>query len=317
MNTVAIDIKRIEFVITNSCSGQCRHCSAAETFNEGGSIDVNAAVKVVEQIVSRYSVESIMTFGGEPLLYPETVCRIHATARDCRIPKRQIITNGYFSKDKKKIEEVAEYLYRSGINDVLLSVDSFHQEYIPLEPVKLFAKALLKSNIPSLRISPAWLTSEGDSNSSNVETKRILEEFKTMGIAISEGNNIFPAGNAIKYLGKYFPKPETIDLSKTCGEMPYTSRPDRVSSISISSNGDVVICHFPIGNIYKDDILSILDSYRPYETSPIRIVLEEGVTGLLKYAKKLGIEINLRDCYSTCDVCRQITAEYEKYNEES
>ena len=39
-----------------------------------------------------------MTFGGEPLLYPETVCKIHSAAKEMNIPKRELITNGYFSK---------------------------------------------------------------------------------------------------------------------------------------------------------------------------------------------------------------------------
>lgn len=34
-----------------------------------------------------------MTFGGEPLLYPEVVCKIHKAAEEMGIPERTIITN--------------------------------------------------------------------------------------------------------------------------------------------------------------------------------------------------------------------------------
>lgn len=45
-----------------------------------------------------------MTFGGEPLLYPETVCKIHKAARETGIAKRSVITNGFFSRDRGRIK---------------------------------------------------------------------------------------------------------------------------------------------------------------------------------------------------------------------
>lgn len=155
-----IDLKRIEFVITNACSSNCKHCSAGEHIPNGGGVDSDTAVVAIKRLAERFKIESVMTFGGEPLLYAETVCKIHVAARDCGIPKRQIITNGYFSRDEQKIDKVAEGLCTAGVNDVLLSVDVFHQEYMPLEPVMQFADALIKHGVPALRVQPAWLVNE-------------------------------------------------------------------------------------------------------------------------------------------------------------
>ena len=127
MSSVHIDVKRIEFVVINACGGKCKHCSVAESEKKSGSVDVAATVNLISRVTSKYAVESVMTFGGEPLLYPEVTCAIHATARGCGIPARQIITNGFFSHDNKKIESVASEICASGVNDVLLSVDAFHQ----------------------------------------------------------------------------------------------------------------------------------------------------------------------------------------------
>ena len=60
-----------------------------------------------------------MAFGGEPLLYPETVYAIMKSALKMNIQKRQVITNGYFSCDASKIRGVAEKLAQSGVNDLL------------------------------------------------------------------------------------------------------------------------------------------------------------------------------------------------------
>ena len=90
-----IDLNRIEFIITKACSGKCKHCSWGELPDKSESIDTDTAVSAIKQLTSRYKIESLMTFGGEPLLFADTVCKIHAAARDCGILCREIITNGF------------------------------------------------------------------------------------------------------------------------------------------------------------------------------------------------------------------------------
>lgn len=49
---------------------------------------------------------------------------------------------------------MVQQLAESGVNAVLLSVDAFHQETIPLETVKIFAGAVKETEIPT-RTNPA------------------------------------------------------------------------------------------------------------------------------------------------------------------
>jgi len=300
-----IKLNRIEFVITDACSGQCKHCSNGERSGNDG-VDADASVNVVKRLVERYAVDSVMTFGGEPLLFADTVCKIHAASRDCGIPKRQLITNGFFTKDEHKIDEVAQALFASGVNDILLSVDVFHQEFIPLEPVVAFAEALLKYNAPSLRVQPAWVVNESADNPYNAETKRLLMLFNDKSIRTNQGNSIFPSGNALKHLGEYFTTPGKVDLSIPCGSMPYTERLDEVSSFGINPNGDVNLCSITIGNIYKTDVLDIVDRYDPYSIPAWRAVLDGGVPELLRYAESQSLCVDISDCRSACGVCRKI-----------
>ena len=108
-----------------------------------------------------------MVFGGEPLLYPEDVCKIFKAGMKAMIPQREMITNGYFSKDRKRIDEVATMLADSGVMYIMLSVDAFHQETIPLEPVMYFAECAMKSGI-RIRLQPAWLVSAENKNPYNI-----------------------------------------------------------------------------------------------------------------------------------------------------
>lgn len=250
MNKYLKNLNRIEFVVTMACTGRCKHCSEGEHKTRGESIDKTTAAQAVRKIAAEYNIESVMTFGGEPLLCYETVCEIHQVARQMNIPYRQLITNGYFSKDFDKIKLVAQKITESGVNDILLSVDAFHQETIPLEYVKVFALAVKETGV-QLRCHPAWLVSPENDNPYNNKTRKILNEFNQIGIEASEGNVIFPSGNALKHLSEYF------DLTSE-QKSPYWEDPKDVRAICFSANGNILG-----SNIYKENIEDILSKYNP------------------------------------------------------
>lgn len=249
MNKHLRNLNRIEFVVTMACTGRCKHCSQGD-HNTSESLDKDLSADAVRKIASEYDIKSVMTFGGEPLLCPETVCEIHRAAREMNIPKRQLITNGFFSRDSDRIKRAAEEIIGSGVNEILLSVDAFHQETIPLEYVIEFAEAVRTADI-CFKVQPAWLVSPEADNVYNRKTREILAVFNRMGIETNEGNVIFPSGNALKYLSEYF------DSSKET-KNPYDEDPTDIRAICFSANGDILG-----GNIYEKDISAILSEYTP------------------------------------------------------
>lgn len=249
MNPYLKNLRKIEFVVTCACTGRCKHCSEGEHSGVGVHIDSDTAAWAVKQIAAEYAIETVMAFGGEPLLYPDAVCAIMAAGTEMQIPRRQVITNGYFTKDPRTMEETAARLAACGVNDLRLSVDAFHQETIPLGSVMDFAELAQKRGIP-LQLQPAWLVSPGDDNPYNRKTREILARFHEMGIPENEGNVIFPAGNARKYLAEYF--------TGNVPENPYNEDPRDVRCVSFSPNGDVLD-----GNVYVRGIMDILRDYAP------------------------------------------------------
>ena len=244
------NLERIEFIVTLACTGKCRHCSEGDHDGCSGHIDADIAAEALRTVCARYSIKSVMTFGGEPLLYPDAVCTIHKTALDLGIGKRQLITNGFFSNHPERIEAVVRSLKSSGVNDLLLSADAFHQEHIPLEPVYYFAECAVKAEIP-IRLQPAWLVSREDPNPYNLRTREILRKFDPLHISVSQGNVIFPSGNALKYLREYFD-------GHTAVSNPYEEDPEDVRTLSFEPDGTVLD-----GNVYRTDILEIMAQYRP------------------------------------------------------
>lgn len=248
MNKYLKNLEKIEFVVTYACTGRCKHCSEGDHRSCGEHIDPAVAADAVNKIAAAYPIKTVMTFGGEPLLYPQTVCAVMKAAKESGVPRRQIITNGYFSKDAERIREIVNQIADAGVNDLLLSADVFHQEYIPIEPVKLFAIEAKNAGIP-IRIQPAWLVSSEDGNEYNNKTKEIISVFNELGIEENEGNVIFPEGNALKYFAEYF--------TDSAPENPYAEDPADVRCVSFDPNGDVLD-----GNVYEKDIIEILKDYQ-------------------------------------------------------
>ena len=243
------NLNKIEFVVTNACTGRCKHCSEGEHTGNGCFLSPDICADIVRKIASKYNLKTVMAFGGEPLLFPETVYAVMKSAFDMNVPKRQVITNGFFSKNPDVISAVAQKLAECGVNDLLVSADAFHQETIPLETVKIFVSAAKEKGIP-VRIQPAWLVSPSHNNPFNNKTREIIKSFSEINVYENDGNIVFPEGNALKYLSEYFKDEKPVN--------PYIENPRDVRCISVSANGEALG-----GNIYRQDILDIIKNYAP------------------------------------------------------
>ena len=243
------NLEKIEFVVSYACTGRCKHCSEGDHESHGERIDPRAAADAVLKISREFDIKTVMAFGGEPLLYPDAVYAIMSAAVEMNIPRRQVITNGYFSRNVEKIREVAKRLSDCGVNDLLLSVDAFHQQTIPLDIVRAFAEEALSTGIP-IRLQPAWLVDKLDNNSYNISTREILAALSDLGIIESDGNVIFPEGNAKIYLADYF----GAELPPN----PYVDDPSDIRCISFEPNGNVLG-----DNVYRRDIMEIIRNYTP------------------------------------------------------
>ena len=248
-NPYLTKLSKIEFVVTNACTGRCKHCSEGEHPSCGERIDRQLAADAVRKIAAEYDIKTVMAFGGEPLLCADAVFAIMNAACEMKVLHRQVITNGYFSRDAVHVRAVAEGLAACGVNDLCISVDAFHQETIPPDAVKRFAAEAKRCGIP-MRLQPAWLVSEADDNVYNRTTREVLGAFADLAIPTGAGNVIFPEGNAKRYLADYF----TGDAPKN----PYEEDPFDVRCVSFSPNGDVLG-----GNAYQRDVMEIIKDYTP------------------------------------------------------
>ena len=298
-----IRLNRLEYIVTYRCSSNCRHCIMGEPLSSPKHIDADLAVRVLREVGQKYTLNSVMTFGGEPLLYPEVVCAIHQEAKALNIPNRSVITNGYWTRDESKVRAIAQSLASSGVNQVSISVDAFHQECVPLERVKCSARALWDAGIRNIQWNPCWLVSKGDANEYNLKTRAILDELEEfLPVKAGSGNVMEPQGRALDNFADYFQP--TFDWSRTsCQDMPYLDKLDDIRSVCIEPNGDIHICGLLLGNAARDNVGEVLERYDPYADPYVRLILEEGIGGVVDKARSLGIELCEDGYYTICDLC--------------
>jgi len=317
-NTISkyLKLNRIEFIVTWQCGGMCAHCSIGSDINRRGAnrhVLPEYAADAVRKLSRVFDITSVMTFGGEPLYYPEVTAAIHKAATGCGVATRQIITKGYFTNGAERSKSVADMLAEAGVNNLLLSVDAFHQKNIPFEPVRRFAQDVVDAKIPGFRLHPAWLVNEEHKNPYNDETKNVLGKFSDFNIPVSKGNNVSPGGNAIKFLNEFFSDVKP-DLTEGCGTAPYSDPLTKITSISIEPDGGVKVCDFTIGNIYTEDIIDIVERYDPYENEAMRSLIEGGVAGLLAYAETKGVSVDASEYRSACNACKEIVKRLASLN---
>jgi MoaA/NifB/PqqE/SkfB family radical SAM enzyme len=122
----------------------------------------------------------------------------------------------------------------------------------------------------------------------------------------SEGNNVQPKGRARSSLAEFLPLRTSVPKGK-CGDIPYTEALDSVKTISVEPDGRVVVCeNFYIGNAFKSDIIDILENYDPFRIREAKSILEKGMDGLTKWAKKKGVEPRPEGYYDICHMCTDL-----------
>jgi len=314
-----LTVERIEFIVTYRCNSQCKHCQIGQDkrASQPVAIDQRLAVQIVQEVAQAYSPSSLMTFGGEPLLFPDIVCAIQAAARASGIGERQVITNAGWPRSEAEFRTVARQLADSGVNDIHVSVDCFHQEYIPLAVVEQNVRLLVEAGIGQLKWNPCWLVSAEHDNLWNRRTRSILQALAHLPVAESEGNVVQPMGNALTWLRDFMP-PRTPLPAGSCGDLPYTGRLDEVGGISIEPDGNITVCdEFVIGNAAQSDIVQMLRSYDPYRLPEMKAILEGGVAGLADLARTKGVEADPAGYYSVCDMCRSLRRRFVCHSERS
>ena len=277
--------------MTFNCTAECKHCSYRASPKRKGVIEVNEAKNYLEQIISISDLKGITVHGGEPFLYHEELKEIIKKAKNLKIPARGVITNSYWAISEKKTRELLEEMKKVGLNQITLSGDSFHQEFIPVANVKRSIKIAAEIGIQEIWVDSYYLGGKEEINSYNTRTEEILAELHKIKDLTNVEFNGYPLslhGRATT-LTNNVEKRKTEDLTEC--NLPYwigSSLADP-ETIEIDYEGNVTLCPgISIGNAKKEPIINILESYDVYAHPILSRLHEGGLLNLLELAEEKG-----------------------------
>jgi len=135
-------------VITNyKCSSKCRHCSYSSSPNWPGDYMTPSMADEIFSILKRLGCHSVHIGGGEPLLKPDGIMGVLQAARRNNMGIEYIETNASWYRDEESAIAVLNELLEHGVHTLLISMDPFHNEYIPFRKVKALIKACSKAGM--------------------------------------------------------------------------------------------------------------------------------------------------------------------------
>lgn len=121
-------------VITNYvCTASCRHCMFGSSPTRPKDFITSEMSDKVARILKNAGTYSVHIGGGEPFMNFEALCTLIKALNKYGIGVDYIETNAFWCKDDAFVLDRLNALKELGVTSVMVSVDPFHIEFVPLE----------------------------------------------------------------------------------------------------------------------------------------------------------------------------------------
>jgi len=257
---------------------------------------------------------SLTIHGGEPFLNFELLTAILNKATVLDIKQRWVITNGFWATNKLIAEEKMRRLKDAGLLCITFSVDAFHQEYTPLENVKIGLDAAVRIGFDTIVVDSYFVGSENTENEFNASTYRLINSLQVYDTVHFSQYPVAFAGRAADNLVECVSSSTELPSGKC--QFPFWLGGDlkNPEGIEIDFEGNVTLCPcLCIGNAVNHPLTELIDDYDFSEHPLIRVLAEQGPSGLLPLAKAKGYKDNRR-FINECHLCYEMRKFLRNYH---
>ena len=124
------------------CSAECRHCLYCSSPQTSRDFITAEAAENIAGKLSAGGIRSMHIGGGEPFLNFASLCGLLHAMMKYKVGVDYIETNAFWCMDEETVRRRLAVIRDLGVHTVMVSVDPFHMEYIPLARPLLFIKIL-------------------------------------------------------------------------------------------------------------------------------------------------------------------------------
>lgn len=283
--------KKICIFIGGKCNFECKHCLIDKYDTKIAPTKTDLA-RIVNQI-NKYNFKKILFVGGEPTFYIRDINKILCSLNNLKTKCIKITTNGYFAKTIRSAQNIISSFIQ--LNEVQLSYDIFHNEFLPRKNIKnlyiVCKKAKKRFSVIFTLRSPIDL--------------KLIKEIRKIGNFPIGIQKVLPIGNAVKN-NVYYQHPSFNKkvLLKKC--------PGIKEIVYICGNGFSNCC----STIFYNKIINGIFHNSIEEHIKSRFYALMSLYNFKQLAKILNVSIqNLpSNCSSECVLCEYIFKNARKDN---
>lgn len=139
--------EKLGIALTDRCTASCAMCCFRCKPENKQVLSKETVFSLIHQATEIPEITSVGLTGGEAMLYPELVLDSIAEIKRCGM-KATLTSNGFWASDEKSARETLLALKSAGLDNLAVSVDAFHMQYVPLESIRNILRLFPKANLP-------------------------------------------------------------------------------------------------------------------------------------------------------------------------
>lgn len=298
----------IGLVLTKYCPVGCKHCISNSPNSTYKKPDTNTLCNWIYQIGETRQYQVINITGGEPFAVYKELLRIIEEIQ-AQGMYATVVTSGFWAVNEKITHKLMKQTVDKGLFAIAVSVDKFHQEYIPIENVQRIICEAKRTGL-RVKILSTYMSGSQDHNKIEEHIKTFIGEELMDGVQIRVGG-IVRAGMA-EYLS--FPgsqRNKTKQNKMICN----------VIGLLIQEDGLVSCCCGPelsktspliIGDLHRDTLFEIHNRFRQFFLIPFLEIW--GLKKMLQELQKAGLAQHLKGYLHSspelmCELCKKLLEE--------
>lgn len=295
-----MEITSIGLVLGYKCNIRCRHCLWGDTLDDKTQMAGADACDYIDQAVKLGGIREVGFTGGESFLFRTAMKEAMGHADKNYALPSFICTNSSWAKTREQALSILEGYYELGLHRLQLSIDDYHQEWVPLERVKYAVEAAIEFGIKCKMVCIV-----DESTKSKDDYIELLQVVRNELVEFLEFP-VTPTGYAAERI-------KTSDLPSVQGIPSDTCT--MLSVVNILPDGSVTLCcgapfsmsSLTAGNLKERPLKEIIEEA---QWNPVFNALAVGTGSriLAEVLHEKGEDGFLRrGCYaSSCDACQHI-----------
>lgn len=125
----------LAFVMTDTCNAACGMCCFSCSPQKKTLLDKELVKDYIQQASELETMKQIAFTGGEAIIYYNVLKECMEYAKSLGMSST-LVSNGFWGKDYDAGFQKMKGLKEAGLKHISLSMDKFHQEYVPVESMR-------------------------------------------------------------------------------------------------------------------------------------------------------------------------------------